>query len=661
MTDIEEGPQNLELTPQEKIDKLYDQSGEIADRIYDGLMLADPKYIEEVEKTEDEEKRELLTKALNMGIGHLPIETDEDRESLSLLSEPILTFIEEQKDDIKKFRDLLQETKVLEEKELSRIEGEFSKEFEEVSSHFKWDALLDDSIDSGDAYKRFYALSRLTDLKGAINSLSDLDSRMRLRATRLRLDDVRKLKTEAEESGLLSKEITTPPEVSEQDYETSLEVFRHMDETKRKIDTIDEYHALTSNYDKRGKAHVVHTVAGWYRDDDGVPLKISGDKVATYIVAQRIQKEAQLAKVEEYFREENEDEQKLEASRKNVEENLGQVSRWLELNQEFRPNFVATKTEIDFILLAYRTQQEGQLPEIFLQNPSLIVKLSEDLDKMKPDLAKKGMIRRENPWDTPEEERIGRANFEGSVLGTEEREGFSRIVTEDSIKKYIGDMIPAAFHKDIKAIRFNAEEDTLTEGQGYYEYSQDIAYGMMEYHYQSTMSTLVHEVFEEAKMKLSLDEMESWSDAIKKERDENEDASYISHYARASSLESEGHGDKEDFCDSGSMFITAPEDLRLVSPRRYEFMVRLIASRLPKPLETGYIESKMAQKVETPIEVEYKQVKRKVMLAHNEAPMEVFKKEVEEAKWDTLGQRKQDEEIDGTVLEMYNSPYVKIK
>jgi len=163
---------------------------------------------------------------------------------------------------------------------------------------------------------------------------------------------------------------------------------------------------------------------------------------------------------------------------------------------------------------------------------------------------------------------------------------------------------------------------------------------------------------------MSLDDMEGYEKALTTDREVN-GVEHITWYVKRTALEKDPKyrkalSKKEDFCDTGAMFILNPYQLYQTAPARYEFMLNFFAAHLPTVGQQEYLthHREHIRKLEEGTDAKTNGIIRSNTLSHQEQPDD----KVLQARVVTVGRAKTitdaEDDTERNVVEVYHPLYL---
>jgi hypothetical protein len=222
--------------------------------------------------------------------------------------------------------------------------------------------------------------------------------------------------------------------------------------------------------------------------------------------------------------------------------------------------------------------------EPLMGNRSAIVAIAEaakahfDIEELR----RRGMIER-NGLEYPEEyEMSNRLLF--TIEGLEAGEGETLLISQKGIEKMLVNLsdyallFPTYFMRGIGKMKFEMGPRQEERVQRIVDNNWVMDGHAME---QGIKEIIVHEVFEHAATKLTLEEMRAWMAAIEADKAAGL-AEFVTPYPQyASEMPGEYRWEKEDFCETGRLFVLDAFQLLDTAPARFEFMLDYFARHLP--------------------------------------------------------------------------------
>ncbi len=379
-------------------------------------------------------------------------------------------------------------------------------------------------------------------------------------------------------------------------------------------------------------------------------------------LAKRISSEAEL--IPDYNTEPSPEE--VETANNYLREILTQAGMWITLSEGYkghmRTHDLMNSIPFAYLIDSYRNNQNlSETSMLTVTNDAWSVALAKEIKGFEPLLREKGVIKREVG------ERF-ESDVKAQVLSAKitipEGDGVA-CFTSETLSKAIASQIPGFFLEGIQNIEFHDAIDN----KGFSVLTiEDSPYNEVYISNARTiiLETAIHEIFENGKMYMTLDEMTAWEEAIK--QDQQLGVTAVSWYAKAmlerSTTESDVYyAHKEDLCDSAAEYITATTGLYLKSPARFNFMVQYFSNHLPPEIAQTYT----SNTIDTTKRFEASLVTTKSDRAEIRAPL--LKHETLEKKDLVLSTGKvmgeciahvtSDGKIDSTI-NMYGLPYVKV-
>lgn len=119
------------------------------------------------------------------------------------------------------------------------------------------------------------------------------------------------------------------------------------------------------------------------------------------------------------------------------------------------------------------------------------------------------------------------------------------------------------------------------------------------FYIRKVRETITHEVFEHAKYKLSLDELQAFMQAVDTDNVNRNSPLNITMYIRFVRSNIDIYGTsrlaREDLCETAKLFVSDPASLNHVSPARYQFMLNLFVKYMPDNWKEPYREAHKRQ------------------------------------------------------------------
>lgn len=265
--------------------------------------------------------------------------------------------------------------------------------------------------------------------------------------------------------------------------------------------------------------------------------------------------------------------------------------------------------------------------ERITRNPNALVAINKEVLKEHQRLAELGVLKQNSEHHPPPETLFVNTKSPVVVTGLEESEGHVLLITEDDIPailrsfyidpdsedgrnityERIARIIPGHFIDGIDEVVFlgpegNNDAPELTSRAEVREIAADYSNEDLELEREVYLTearkTLTHEIFEHAKFKFTLDELQGFVDAVNTDNQRRTDSSaplnitpYIIFLRANSDFYGEARIAREDLCETAKQYVNAPANLYHIAPTRYNFMLNLFTSYLPENWKAEYREA----------------------------------------------------------------------
>lgn len=661
----------------DRIDRVESNQFEAYDTLQDepGFKQDYDTFVEKFKNEGNDDSYE----ALSLATGQI---YDPDREEELLAKYPELNSIRDKySEKISTLRQITADVAELKGRAIEALLPETAGRIRYLKSHFDYSQVSNPHASANDVLDIAFLAERIpSDLDITFQYYSGYTKSDRkdaeFRAIFRAREGLKYLDEKLEGTYLIIDEVSTEP--SEAEIAKAKEIFARANEAASYIQIMRskvQFYTRTvmgNVYDET----LAEGVSSYRQTEEGIPVTVVGNNRLMIAEAKRIEYELENSELFEFYdpaREVSEEEH-AHAIR-DIQTHADNVMRWEKLKKRHSYNLVLEfSSTMPITGFTADLQRDGKLPDFLTENPLIAVGIAARIKELRPQYERIGILPVQSK-EVIEEIKPEQTPFSGTINGLEQKAGLELVLDEQVVRKSITEAFPTYFTQNLSEINFAESADLppeVTTREDAENYKRD-------FEREWILGDLYHEVFEHIVDMLSMEEMQGYDAAIAQDVS-NGKARHVSSYARKSSITSDELGDKEDFCDAGSMFLTKPANLYLISPERYKFMVELFASHMPEDAAGKYRHyhySKITEAVNmlasqevidyTPVDSTTKvlvtTVQELALRAHELAGDSDYRQEQASSKWTTVGRYEPEGLKNGKPagkINIYMSPYLTV-